>query len=262
MLKKIKSADKYNENSLFNLQEKIYKSNNFTRRRLHNTRFKWVQEAIIKYSKLNDSFSNSIEYGPGSGIYLPLLASKFDKVVAADIEDAYLKGIKPLLNKFDNLTLLLDDVQHSTLENCSFDLVLCSEVIEHIPNPEASLETISRILKPGGIAILTTPQKWSAMELACKVAFLPGFIHLVKLIYREPVMKTGHISLRTSNQISEAIKKNDFEIIESSKFGLYIPFLAEFGGGEIILKLEKYIGGKGILWPLWTQAYVLKKKFN
>jgi SAM-dependent methyltransferase len=39
----------------------------------------------------------------------------------------------------------------------SFDLVTCSEVIEHVENPHALVREFRRVLRPGGRAILTTP---------------------------------------------------------------------------------------------------------
>lgn len=38
-----------------------------------------------------------------------------------------------------------------------FDAVLCSEVIEHVPDPVAVMAEFGRILKPGGTLILTAP---------------------------------------------------------------------------------------------------------
>ncbi|HXQ42067.1 MAG TPA: class I SAM-dependent methyltransferase [Candidatus Udaeobacter sp.] len=39
----------------------------------------------------------------------------------------------------------------------SFDAILCSEVLEHIPYPIDALREFSRLLKPGGTLILTAP---------------------------------------------------------------------------------------------------------
>ena len=39
----------------------------------------------------------------------------------------------------------------------AFDAILCSEVLEHVPNPTEVLDEFSRLLKPGGQLILTAP---------------------------------------------------------------------------------------------------------
>ncbi len=41
--------------------------------------------------------------------------------------------------------------------NASFDAILCSEVFEHLPAPHLALSEFIRLLKPGGILILTAP---------------------------------------------------------------------------------------------------------
>jgi SAM-dependent methyltransferase len=37
------------------------------------------------------------------------------------------------------------------------DVVMCTEVLEHVPDPEGALGELRRILKPGGLAVVTTP---------------------------------------------------------------------------------------------------------
>src|SRR5256884_5256756 len=52
--------------------------------------------------------------------------------------------------------------------NGSFDCVICSEVIEHIPAQEKHFDELARVLKPGGRLILGTPDydrwRWRALE--------------------------------------------------------------------------------------------------
>ncbi|MBU3549913.1 class I SAM-dependent methyltransferase [Polynucleobacter sp. MWH-Berg-3C6] len=249
------------EDSLLKLQETIYFSSNYTRRRLHQIRLRWVSAAIKAYAP-QIPISRAIEYGPGSGIYLGVLAEDCADVIGADIEPAYLSGIERLLDKFENLQILVDDIQESKLEDASFGLVLCTEVLEHVPSPELALHTLYRILRPGGILILTTPQRFSFMELFSKIAFLPGVIQLVRQIYREPILEMGHISLRTATELRTSIADCGFEFLSEDKFGLYLPFLAEFGGawgGRRIATIERLIKSSPLNWVLWTQAYILRK---
>lgn len=248
-------------NPLFSLQQALYTSRNYTRRRLHQARLRWVSAAIAAHAAATSAL-RAMEYGPGSGIYLPVLGRHFAEVLAADVEQAYLCGIQSLASRVPGLRLIVDDVQDSGFQANSFDLLLCSEVLEHVPRPDRALETLHRILRPGGIAVVTTPQRYSLMELCCKVAFLPGVIDLVRLIYREPVLETGHISLRSCAAFQQLIVASGLEIVEHDKFGLYLPLLAEFGGawgGRVIEALERKLAATSANQLFWTQAYVLRK---
>lgn len=257
----VKNIAAVRDNPLFELQQTLYSSSNFTRRQLHQTRLSWVTKAISTYApSIPDS--TAIEYGPGSGIYLPILAQHYAEVTGADVEQAYLSAIEPLCAMHQNLRLMEDNIQDSRFGDDSFGMILCSEVLEHVPDPERSLRTLHRILRPGGIAIVTTPQRYSLMELSCKVAFLPGVLQLVRRIYREPVLPTGHISLRSYKAFRRGILDSGFQVLDHEKFGLYIPLLAEFGrdwGGRAIQALERRLRQTTLNQLFWTQAYVLRK---
>lgn len=49
------------------------------------------------------------------------------------------------------------DAQELPLESNTFDCVICSEVIEHIGQPHLALTEIFRVLKPGGLLLLSSP---------------------------------------------------------------------------------------------------------
>lgn len=51
----------------------------------------------------------------------------------------------------------VSDIINIPVENSSFDLILCTEVLEHVPDPIAALKEMSRILKNGGELVITTP---------------------------------------------------------------------------------------------------------
>ncbi|HEY3883969.1 MAG TPA: class I SAM-dependent methyltransferase, partial [Vicinamibacterales bacterium] len=46
----------------------------------------------------------------------------------------------------------------------TFDLVVCCDVLEHIPDDRAAIGEIHRLLRPGGTAIVTVPQSDAGTE--------------------------------------------------------------------------------------------------
>ena len=247
--------------ALVELQRTLYSSRNPTRRWLHQSRRERVESAIRRLANERDG-SHALEVGPGSGIYLPLLCELFEHVTTSDIEPEYLDHVAGVAAERPNLKLVIDDIASSGLEPESVDLVLCSEVIEHAPQPARVMAGLRRVLRPGGTLVLTTPQARSTLELASKVAFLPGIIDLVRLVYREPILPTGHISLLTVRQVEDLLTSHGFRVLERHTWGLYLPLVSELGGqGGLNLerRLERRISRGRLDGLLWTQSWVAER---
>lgn len=248
------------EADLVRLQETLYSSRNPTRRWLHVSRRNWIIARLGELAASGRS-DRALEVGPGSGVYLPRLASLYTEVVASDIERAYLEHVEGLATNHPNLVLAVDDVNRTGLEPGSFDLVLCSEVIEHINDSQSALVSMRRLLREGGKLLMTTPQRWSPLEVLGRVAFAPGIIQLVRLIYREPILKTGHVNVLTAEEARRQLGAAGFEIVASHVAGLYLPLVAEFGG-ETGLRLERSLERRlragRLSGLLWTQFYIAR----
>jgi SAM-dependent methyltransferase len=86
-------------------------------------------------------------------------------------------------------------------ENASFDSLFCSEVLEHVFNPDEILPEINRVLKPGAKALFTVPFCWNEHEVPFDYARYSSFgiTHLLQ--------KHGFrvIELRKSGHFTEVI---------------------------------------------------------
>jgi SAM-dependent methyltransferase len=51
------------------------------------------------------------------------------------------------------------DITDMDLPDGSFDLVLCSHVLEHVPDDRAAISELHRVLRPSGIALVLTPYR-------------------------------------------------------------------------------------------------------
>jgi predicted SAM-dependent methyltransferase len=56
------------------------------------------------------------------------------------------------------------DIAHVDLPDGSYDVVIANHVLEHIPDDRMAMREIYRLLKPGGVALLTVPVNTSRQE--------------------------------------------------------------------------------------------------
>lgn len=54
-------------------------------------------------------------------------------------------------------TDIISDITSIPVSDASYDAILCTEVLEHVPYPDIAIKEFSRILKSGGKLILTSP---------------------------------------------------------------------------------------------------------
>lgn len=234
-------------------QANLYESENPTRKWLHGERREWVLQAIHRHAKKQGRF---LEVGVGCGIYTRELAT-LGEVTGIDINPEFISAA----NKIPNVVASIGDVQELGFHN-AFDVALCSEVIEHVPDSRRAIHQIGNALKPGGVLILTTPNSFSTMEIFARLLSLRPIAKLASLIYREPVDDLGHINRLTRSQLELQIHGAGFKIRETADLALYLPVFAEFGGRlgrDMAKKIATLVGKTPFRGLLWTQCYVLER---
>ena len=58
---------------------------------------------------------------------------------------------------YSPLAMVKMDITNILYEDDSFDVILCSHVLEHVMDDQSAMKELIRVLKPGGWAILQTP---------------------------------------------------------------------------------------------------------
>jgi SAM-dependent methyltransferase len=116
---------------------------------------------------------------------------------------------------------IISDIVSIPVPDCSFDVILCTEVFEHIPEPIKAIREFSRILKPGGKLILTLPV--CSLTHFAPYYFYNGFSRYFLIKYLE---------------------ESDMSIFELNYNGNYYEFLAQ-EIHRIPYMAERYSGFKG-----------------
>lgn len=100
-----------------------------------------------------------LDCGCGGGYGSEYLArNKAKMVIGIDLSAQAIDQAK-MLYKRDNLTFIVMDVTDLKFEDGTFDVVTSFQVIEHLRDYKKHLSEVKKVLKPGGIFIVATPNK-------------------------------------------------------------------------------------------------------
>lgn len=96
-----------------------------------------------------------LEIGCGEGRGIGLLKDKTDSYTALD---KIASVIEQLSKQYPDVKFIQDNIPPlNKLEDNSYDVIITFQVIEHIKQDKLFLEEIKRVLKPGGKALISTP---------------------------------------------------------------------------------------------------------
>lgn len=121
----------------------------------------------------------ALDVGARDGTQTAWLKERGYQVTSIDVEPMF----QPCLQVDANKRLPFDDR--------SFDLIWCSEVIEHLEDPAFAMSELRRVAKPGALLVLTTPNSY---------AWLFRFIALFGLTPKR-IQRKDHIQFFDLNDI-------------------------------------------------------------
>jgi ubiquinone/menaquinone biosynthesis C-methylase UbiE len=125
----------------------------------HRNRARVVRRLIAKYAVRGAPI---LDAGCGTGLNLRHLPAGSTGI------DINPRNVELVARRLPNHRVVRGDVEALPFEANAFGTVLCTEVIEHIPDPSAALSEFRRVLKPGGVLVGSVP----ARSLIWKLRFL------------------------------------------------------------------------------------------
>lgn len=117
------------------------------------TRVEWLEKTI---RALPDGLS-ILDAGAGEQQFKHLCGHlKYTSQDIAEYQPQTKNGLHPAKWNFGKLDIV-SDIINIPVPDQSFDVIMCTEVLEHLPYPQKALIEFGRILKPTGYLILTAP---------------------------------------------------------------------------------------------------------
>jgi SAM-dependent methyltransferase len=135
-------------------------------------------------------------------VTLQALADAGLEVHGFEINSAAVRGLDPRIHVH-----VAESLEAARLPEASFDEVLLWHVLEHIPDPRATLREIHRILRPGGILVVAVPNaaSWQARWAG------PAWFHL------DPPRHLFHF---TASNLKRLLASVEFECRSEHHFSL------------------------------------------
>lgn len=114
-----------------------------------------------------------LDVGSGRGKFLVAAAKAGAHVSGIEPYEKYITLAKERGTKEGfELDIKQGDAEHLPFDNETFDFVNLSEVIEHVESPERALLEVRRVLKPGGYAYVSVPNRFGLIDQHFHLPFL------------------------------------------------------------------------------------------
>lgn len=220
---------------------KAYQVNYATTRSQMYNQTSRVQKAQRIIKTLEDYLGNNLsklrllDIGSSTGIITSTLSKHFKEVVGIDIDRGAVAYAKKTF-KYKNLTFKLEDSMKLNFPANSFDVVVCAQIYEHVPDPKKLFAEIYRVLKPEGVCYLAAVNKLWPIEPHYNLPFLsflpkPMANFYIRLTgkasnYYETLLSYWQLKDLTKDFIS--IEYTEKILTDPKKFAYNIPSLGIF----------------------------------
>ena len=167
----------------------------------------------FNFNKINvNPEGTMLDLGCGEGRHIFGVMEKFPDLKCIGLDphieslDKAFEGLKFLESISNTKTNFLTGSAYSLpFSDDSFDLVVCSEVLEHLHDYKDAIKEINRVLKPGGQFLASVPA-----EFPEKICWL-----LSEAYQNQP---GGHLRIFKKNELIKEVAEHNFSFESSQRF--------------------------------------------
>lgn len=229
-----------------------YPENGINLRTRYNLALSWIP----------DNIENLLDAGCAWGYGTRLLQEKSKHIYGLDPSA---DAIDVAQKRYPQIAFVKSGLEKTPFESDFFDVVVCCETIEHVSNEITILNEIFRILKPGGVTIVTTPHKglfgfmdpgnsirWVEYFVKSKLSGLyriaykmrkgeyPKKIEFQKPIYDRQNTHRHYTLAEIVEMLEKSLFRGEYEIVRVLRSGLFIePFMLNLEFYSMLMKFNR-----------------------
>lgn len=110
------------------------------------------------------------DVGCGPGVIVGAVLERGGTFDGVDLSTAMIEEAGARYGNLPGVTFRVGDIEALELESGAYDQVIAMAVLEYLQTPHTALAEIARILRPGGIAVITVPKPWHVNTLMTTLA--------------------------------------------------------------------------------------------
>jgi SAM-dependent methyltransferase len=144
-----------------------------------------------------------LDVGCGAGIILEGVSRHYPglRLIGMDVSDRAVAAARTRVK--DAWFVVAEGRFPPFLRGC-FDLVLLTNVLEHVPDPVSLLRAVSAVMAPGGFLILSTPSRYR-------------YDNLLRIARGRPpaMMSPDHVTEYSLGQVEELLDRSGFRVLRA-----------------------------------------------
>ncbi len=207
-----------------------------------------IKQILLNAGNRSVESTRILDLGCGVGSVILPIASMGYRATGVDVDQSSIEVCNKS-NSFSNLAFLVGDGETLRLED-RFDVVISSEVLEHVLHPELLLKTVGCHLADNGVAVLSVPNGYSLWELV--VARFIQKSRFASWLYKSPRLYrslTGsetpfhsrnvsclHSQFFSFGRVKKLVEANGFRILSTNHLALGV--FPEWKAFTFVKKLE------------------------
>ncbi len=200
----------------------------------YRTRYNKIVKYLADISEKR-KIDKLLNLGCGEGDYDEILSSFCNYLYCCDINKTDIEFCKSK-NKLSKIFYSIQDAECLKYTNLFFDVIICSEVLEHVSSQTKVMENIKRVLKKKGLAIITFP------NINFPFTYDPINRLLSKFNKHLPIgaYAFGHEKLIKTKDFENLCKKLNFKILRKEYISHNLIGILEVYWMGILQKIVKF----------------------